>query len=116
MGRRTPDMTKLPDWLELTLRRAADKGPSEILSPPLISLKPRKLKKKRSINKLKQSARAQARVARLKGLILKGNKCEACEATWKLEMHHDDYNQPLKIRWLCQICHRKHHKNKDHRI
>lgn len=30
--------------------------------------------------------------------------CEVCGAK-KVEAHHDDYSQPLKVRWLC----RKHH-------
>lgn len=35
-------------------------------------------------------------------------RCEACQAA-KTVAHHDDYNFPLKIRWLCQPCHRKWH-------
>lgn len=30
--------------------------------------------------------------------------CEVC-GSHKVDAHHDDYSQPLKVRWLC----RKHH-------
>lgn len=34
--------------------------------------------------------------------------CEACGAA-KAQAHHDDYQKPLDVRWLCQPCHRAHH-------
>ena len=30
-----------------------------------------------------------------------GAKCEVCGSQTDLEMHHDDYEKPLEIRWLC---------------
>ena len=38
--------------------------------------------------------------------------CRVCENP-KTEAHHDDYNKPLEIRWLCFDCHRKWHKTHD---
>jgi len=35
--------------------------------------------------------------------------CEECGAT-KVHAHHDDYAQPLVVRWLCPIHHRKAHQ------
>jgi hypothetical protein len=37
--------------------------------------------------------------------------CEVCGK--KAEAHHDDYNEPLEIRWLCMKHHREWHKRHD---
>tara|TARA_Y100000310_G_scaffold285220_1_gene308535 strand:+ start:270 stop:974 length:705 start_codon:yes stop_codon:yes gene_type:complete len=44
--------------------------------------------------------------------------CEMCGATGKMadgrnriQAHHDDYNKPLNVRWLCQEHHHEWHKN-----
>lgn len=36
--------------------------------------------------------------------------CEVCGAT-KVDAHHDDYSQPLNVRWLCRKHHREHHRS-----
>lgn len=35
--------------------------------------------------------------------------CEICNST-RTHGHHDDYTQPLKVRWLCPAHHREIHK------
>lgn len=34
--------------------------------------------------------------------------CE-CGSTFAVEAHHDDYDHPLVIRWLCAKCHKRWH-------
>jgi SRSO17 transposase len=36
--------------------------------------------------------------------------CEVCGDT-NAEAHHDDYEKPFEIRWLCFSHHREHHTN-----
>lgn len=43
--------------------------------------------------------------------------CEHCgenghmkDGRRKVQAHHDDYNKPLSVRWLCQKCHHQWHK------
>ncbi len=42
------------------------------------------------------------------GLIIPRN-CEICGAI-KVQAHHDNYKEPLKVRFLCNKCHREWHK------
>ena len=44
--------------------------------------------------------------------------CEKCGADYEfkdgrnaVQAHHDDYNKPIDVRWLCQPCHHEWHKN-----
>lgn len=36
--------------------------------------------------------------------------CEICGEE-KAEAHHDNYNNPLEVRWLCKKCHTEWHRN-----
>lgn len=37
--------------------------------------------------------------------------CKICGSEKRIEAHHPDYSQPLKVEWLCFKCHRELHKN-----
>ena len=52
-----------------------------------------------------------------KGILERPNHCEQCGASGifqdgrsMIQAHHDDYNKPLEVRWLCQPCHHQWHK------
>lgn len=49
------------------------------------------------------------RKAVTEGLVIKPQNCEQCGLSKKLIGHHDDYNKPLKVRWLCYPCHGQLH-------
>ena len=55
------------------------------------------------IQRLKNSARSYARVYKRRGVLVP-ELCESCGAN-EVEMHHEDYSQPLKVNWLCRPCH-----------
>ncbi len=51
------------------------------------------------------------------GALVRVLVCEECgdsghmkDGRTKVQAHHDDYNKPLDVRWLCQPCHHDWHK------
>lgn len=43
------------------------------------------------------------------GRIFRPNNCEVCMIECRPQGHHDDYNYPLSVRWLCVRCHNDFH-------
>jgi hypothetical protein len=43
------------------------------------------------------------------GTIIKPNKCSQCHKIKRLSAHHNNYNKPLEIEWLCSSCHKLKH-------
>lgn len=58
-------------------------------------------------NKEKRRASRLIAVAIKRGDVER-QPCETCGKT-PVEAHHDDYNKPLEVRWLCSLHHRRHH-------
>lgn len=50
-------------------------------------------------------------VAGRSGVIVNPQSCSECQSSINVQGHHDDYNSPLVVRWLCCKCHNKWHNN-----
>jgi hypothetical protein len=46
----------------------------------------------------------------LLGGALKRSPCEVCGGTENVHGHHDDYDKPLDVRWLCAKHHAQEHR------
>ncbi len=53
-----------------------------------------------------------------KGILIRKTHCEQCNNVQKfkderygIQAHHNDYDKPLEVVWLCQKCHHEWHKN-----
>jgi hypothetical protein len=62
------------------------------------------------INKIKTKAHATVLRALKNRILKKPLKCEQCKKKHnRLHGHHEDYNKPLKVKWLCPSCHHMYH-------
>ena len=57
----------------------------------------------------KVKARCKLSYAIQKGEIKKPKECFKCDRETRLSGHHDDYNKPLVVEWLCSSCHKAKH-------
>lgn len=60
-----------------------------------------------------QYQRRRRAVAAVNRAIKRGDmvrgECEGCGTDVKVQGHHEDYDRPLDVRWLCAPCHAKEH-------
>lgn len=56
---------------------------------------------------IKKKARDRVRKAIESGRLVK-QPCEKCDEL-EVEAHHDDYEKPLDVNWLCVPCHGARH-------
>lgn len=56
-----------------------------------------------TVEKKKINCRSCSRVQVRRGKLIP-KPCEKC-GNAKAEMHHEDYNKPLEVTWLCRECH-----------
>ncbi len=57
----------------------------------------------------KVRAQAAVKQAIASGKMKRGTHCFACTATVNIDAHHEDYDEPLEVIWLCRSCHQKLH-------
>lgn len=60
----------------------------------------KEIKKRRATNLISSRVRRK---------IIKKEKCLFCKSNKFIDGHHQDYNYPLKVIWLCKSCHKKIH-------
>lgn len=91
---RSGGQESLPEFSKRRFCNRSCKGVSQLLENP--------------VNGTGARGRKQAR-----SMVVK-SKCEACETSHRLEVHHRDgnpaNNEPSNLAVLCMICHRKEHK------
>lgn len=46
------------------------------------------------------------------GIIQRPSKCQGCGRKVFTVRHHEDYDQPLNVLWLCGSCHVRRHKGR----
>ncbi len=57
----------------------------------------------------KVKARRDTNNAIHNGIIRRSVFCEGCGLPAVTQAHHEDYNKPLKVDWLCNDCHSRIH-------
>src|SRR3990172_3681845 len=71
----------------------------------------RKWRRTHSLNqeqRMKSNCRCYARIYQKRGKII-SKPCEKC-GSLNPQRHHEDYNKPLDIVFLCRECHLEYHK------
>lgn len=68
------------------------------------------LQRYRAENPKKCAAHSKLHRAVRSGALTKPSECSECGTAGKVVGHHDDYDKPLEVRWLCQGCHIQWHK------
>jgi len=63
-------------------------------------------------NKDKKNAASKLYRAVKNSKITRPEVCSTCSRKTKLQGHHEDYDKPLDVVWLCASCHKKLHNEK----
>lgn len=106
-----PKRRGIDAWLKWHKQRIAAENPdwqAEMWRLPTEDEVKRQEMALRQLVKL-ECRQATTRAVRL-GEIKKG-PCEVC-GSLNVEAHHDDYDKPYQVRWLCFRHHHEHHGNK----
>ena len=61
-------------------------------------------------NRHKQRAHQAVKRALKRGDLKKPGSCSSCKTRGPVEAHLEDYEDKLRVSWLCRPCHREEHK------
>lgn len=61
-------------------------------------------------NRKKRAAQNAVNNAIRDGRMTRPDRCGKCNKKGPVQGHHDDYDRPLDVRWLCVSCHSAHHE------
>jgi len=86
----------------LQQKRECDKKYRDKRNKSLVEYRKNNFEKCRAHDKIKYAIK--------KGKIKKSEKCEFCGEKEKLHGHHENYEKPLEVIWLCSRCHVAIHK------
>ena len=70
-----------------------------------------KLSSKKTNEKYVNANKSRKYYDKRKYKIIVKDKCELCESQYMVQAHHDDYNLPLEVTFLCRTCHSEWHRN-----
>lgn len=112
-------------WLDYTdeqrkqINERQIKRRREIKGYPEFSLSPINVERRKRYDELRSSGDEQIKKIRTRALTrsyIKSGKliklpCEICGYDKYVEAHHDDYDKPMDIRWLCRNHHGEYHKD-----
>lgn len=62
-------------------------------------------------NPEKHVAKNAVKYAIRAGKLVRPDHCSKCGKRCKPHGHHDDYSRKLDVRWLCPLCHGRHHQS-----
>jgi hypothetical protein len=62
-------------------------------------------------NPQKYRAKYIAQHAYERGELKKPKRCQKCNKIKRLDRHHPNYAFPLRIEWLCRVCHKEKHRS-----
>lgn len=68
------------------------------------------LNKYKENNKRKLCVHSMVRYYIDNGLMIRSEYCQDCGVMCKTEGHHENYNEPKNVLWLCRKCHKIRHR------
>lgn len=57
----------------------------------------------------RQDAQYIVRTAIIRGELIRPDRCSECDKECKPHAHHEDYQKPLEVIFLCPKCHNRRH-------